>query len=182
MVGKCGDARFELLFGFDAVVRLTEVPDMLRRVQGVTPQKYLVIPGIDGKVFPLDFDLSSYGISYEPRTVVRPNLLGESNPNIERVEMKDCNPGDAYPITLVKPVLRVATELAKKGISMTDDVRGNVLVFSAGELEQRVAIPKGDFSVIIRKIFRSGTTIGDNINERIYYRFVVNTIHGAPYD
>ena len=155
-----GDAWMDLLYDIDTEVRITNPSDEIMKVHKIKPTRYLVLPGTDRK-FPEGVFIGVNGISYEPKTLIKP---GSSYPKYERVNLEECDTGQIYPVTLVSRIIHIGPELERGGIPRVDS--SNQLTFQHGELEHRLSSAKKEF---LAKLEISGLTPDE---QKVYYRLV----------
>ena len=155
-----GDAWIDLLYDVDTEVRITSPSEEIIKVHKITPIRYLVLSGTDKK-FPEGVFVGVNGISYEPKTLIKP---GSPYPGYERINLEDCQAGQIYPVTLVTRIIHIDPELKRKEIPRVDS--SNQLTFQPGELEQRLSSARKEF---LAKLESSGLTPEE---EKVYSRLI----------
>lgn len=168
MGNRYGDAWIDLLYDVNTQVRETN-PGKESKKHGVKPKKYLVLPETN-KVFPagvfIDWEhLRRFeGYDWQPKTIIKSGRPDSYYPKYELVSLEHAEIDSIYPITLVKEVIHLDSELESKGISRVDS--RNYLVFGQGELEKRLVDSKRKFGAILE-------TAGLDYNPKeIYFRLV----------
>jgi hypothetical protein len=157
-----GDAWINILYDMDTEVRITDPSEEVMKVHNIKPTRYLVLPGTDKK-FPEGVFVGVKDIHWGPKTVKKP---GSPFPKYERMELKECQAGQIYPVTLFTTIISVDKELERMGIPRVDS--SNQLTFQPGELEKRLSSAKKEF---LAKLETSGLKPEE---EKVYYRLVGN--------
>ena len=168
MGNRYGDAWIDLLYDLSTEVRETN-PSEEAKKQGIRSKRYLVLPGTD-KIFPegafIDWKrLENFeGYDWEPKTVIKSGRPDSYYPKRGLTPLEHVEIGGVYPVTLIKKIIHLDSELERKGIARVDSE--NYLFFEQGELEKRLLDSKLKFRAMLE-------TAGLNCNpEEIYFRLV----------
>src|SRR3989344_5486960 len=151
MGNRYGDAWIDLLYDLNTQVRETN-PSKKVRKQGVMPKRYLVLPETD-KVFPagvfIDWEhLQEFEeYDWQPKTVIKSRRPDSYYQKHELTPLEHAEIGSIYPVTLLKRVIHLDSELESKGIARVDSY--NYLVFGQGELEKRLVSSKRKFCAML---------------------------------
>ncbi|MBI2043239.1 hypothetical protein HYT25_02525 [Candidatus Pacearchaeota archaeon] len=143
-----GDAWISALYDIDTEVKITNPSEEVRRIHKIEPQKYLVLPGSEIK-FPEGVFIGVQNLNYRAKMVVK-KISQDSRYNHGYVRLKDlvkCSEGELYPVTLVRRVVNVDTELDAMDIDRFDT--SNLLIFEPGSLEKRLASAKAELLAIM---------------------------------
>ena len=168
MGNRYGDAWIDLLYGINTEVRETN-PAKEAKKQGIRPERYLVLPGTEtifpGGIFINWVELKEFeGYNWEPKTVIKSGRPDRCYPKHELTPLDNAEIGSVYPVTLVKRIIHLDSELERKGIARVDSF--NYLVFECGGLEKRLIDSKRRFKAMLE-------TAGLNCDPKgIYFRLV----------
>jgi hypothetical protein len=160
MVRRYGNGWLNMRYDIDTEVRMTKPSKSDRKVHGIEPIKYLVLPGTN-TLFPQEFFIDIEGIKYEPKSVIAQHPTETDNVRYHSKELYECKVGEIYPMTLVITVADIVPERLDKGMLIYDSV--NALIFEPGKLEKRIEVTKN-------KLFAALESAGLAIDEsKIYY-------------